>query len=282
MAAAGDIVVVDKINGSGEPTKYTSGSLYSAGFSVLLAALVTTRIVFGRSLSQHTGIYGDSGGNYLNSYSAVGNAKQVVYNSTTDELDTAPGSGACGHIFRVLGLTKFTIDGAGITVATGVPFTSAITVPRLNVNDAAGTIRAIIWQSSGVSRWGVYVDGVAEGGANTGSDFQIIRYSDAGGSLGNIVSIARSTGNGVFHANWSVDGVYQVNGTKVVGARDTGWTAMSGTVAASKGAHATITIAAAGAAYSQAHINTLVTEINKLSARVRAQDVMLRAHGLIN
>lgn len=85
---------------------------------------------------------------------------------------------------------------------------------------------------------------------------------------------------------------YHVNGTKVVGARDTGWTASTG-VTANKGANAMVTqttsLTAAGATYNQAYtsavtsaLNTTNTEVNKLSARVRALEDMLRTHGLIN
>lgn len=85
---------------------------------------------------------------------------------------------------------------------------------------------------------------------------------------------------------------YRVNGTKVVGARDTGWTASTG-VSANKGSNVMVTqsttLTAAPATYVQAYfsavstaLNTSNTEINKLSARVRALEDMLRTHGVMN
>jgi hypothetical protein len=50
------------------------------------------------------------------------------------------------------------------------------------------------FQTAGLNRWWLFTDQVAEGGSNTGSDFHIYRYTDAGAYLGEGLSITRSTG----------------------------------------------------------------------------------------
>jgi hypothetical protein len=72
---------------------------------------------------------------------------------------------------------------------------------------------------------------------------------------------------------------YYVNSIQVVGARDTGWTAMTGT-----GSKATLAAAAAGtvsAAYVQAEAQASRDRIAALEARLRSLDAALFTHGLI-
>ncbi len=79
--------------------------------------------------------------------------------------------------------------------------------------------------------------------------------------------------------NLAAGSVYQINAVKVVGARDTGWTAMTGT-----GSKAALAAAAAGtvsAAYVQAEAQASRDRIAALEARLRSLDAALVAHGLI-
>lgn len=80
----------------------------------------------------------------------------------------------------------------------------------------------------------------------------------------------------------SVTASYSVGGIKVVGARNTGWTAAEGTVAATKGAWTPNTMAAASAAYSQAEATAVRQQLNAAEARLKAIEQMARAHGLID
>lgn len=80
----------------------------------------------------------------------------------------------------------------------------------------------------------------------------------------------------------SVTTSYSVGGIKVVGARNTGWTAAAGTVVANKGAWTPNTLAAASAAYSQAEANAVRQQLNAAEARLKAIEQMSRAHGLID
>ncbi|MBF8642249.1 MULTISPECIES: hypothetical protein [Pseudomonas] len=71
---------------------------------------------------------------------------------------------------------------------------------------------------------------------------------------------------------------YRVNNVKVVGGRDTGWGAMTGT--ASKAAITTYEPTAAASTYTQTQMQNLMTAVQVLSRRVMAMDSMLRTHGL--
>jgi len=70
-----------------------------------------------------------------------------------------------------------------------------------------------------------------------------------------------------------------VGANKVVGARDTGWTAMTGT--GSKGALAAAAAGTASAAYVQAELQGALNRIAALEARLRSLDAALITHGLI-
>lgn len=73
---------------------------------------------------------------------------------------------------------------------------------------------------------------------------------------------------------------YKVGGTQVVSARNTGWTAATGT--GSKGAFAAAAAGTASAAYVQAELQGALNRIAALEARMVSIDAMLRIHGLIN
>ncbi len=80
----------------------------------------------------------------------------------------------------------------------------------------------------------------------------------------------------------SVATSYSVGGIKVVGARNTGWTAAGGAVVSNKGAWNPNTLAAASATYSQAEANAVRTQLNAAEARIKAIEQMARTHGLID
>lgn len=75
---------------------------------------------------------------------------------------------------------------------------------------------------------------------------------------------------------------YSVGGVKVVGPRQTGWTAAGGSVAANIGAWNPSTLAAASATYVQAEATQTRTQLNAAEARIKALEAAMRTHGLIN
>lgn len=105
--------------------------------------------------------------------------------------------------------------GLGSAATWGVG-TSGATIPLLNTSntwssrqtfgsvisataeiDIVGTTSSagkLIYLSGGALRWQVGKDSTAESGSNSGSDFTISRYSDAGAIVDNPIKITRSTG----------------------------------------------------------------------------------------
>jgi len=73
---------------------------------------------------------------------------------------------------------------------------------------------------------------------------------------------------------------YEVSGTKVIGARETGWTAGTGT--ANKGAFATYAGQDCSAAYVEAEAQATDDATKANSQRIKAIEDMARAHGLMN
>lgn len=93
--------------------------------------------------------------------------------------------------------------------------------------------------------------------------------------LGLVVGSGADRGVGTVN----VDASYYIGGTKVVGARSTGWAAMTGT--GSKAALAAAAAGTASAAYTQAELQAALNRVAGLEARLKAYDDALVAHGLI-
>jgi hypothetical protein len=119
-----------------------------------------------------------------------------------------------------------TTNGAGVLAWSG-PYAPAVggaylplvggTLTGYLALDGTPANRAIAGQTGGAMRWAIYPgDGAVEGGLNTGSNFTIQNYSDAGISIGPPpFSINRATGvatfGGAVNANGGITGV--VNGS---------------------------------------------------------------------
>lgn len=73
--------------------------------------------------------------------------------------------------------------------------------------------------------------------------------------------------------------VLRVNGQQIVGSRDTGWTAATGS--GSKGTFAASPAGTASAAYTQSELQSALNRVAALEARVVSYDAALRSHGLI-
>ena len=64
----------------------------------------------------------------------------------------------------------------------------------IQLNAVANQSAFVSLQSAGVKRWFFGKNNTAEGGSNTGSDFIITRYTDAGATIDNPFAVTRSTG----------------------------------------------------------------------------------------
>lgn len=71
--------------------------------------------------------------------------------------------------------------------------------PSFNVDGPAGTDRIIRFQSNTVNRWGLRTNTTAESGNNVGSNFQLVRYDDAGNLIGNVATFYRDDAYTVFN-----------------------------------------------------------------------------------
>ncbi|WP_336842192.1 phage tail protein [Serratia nevei] len=78
----------------------------------------------------------------------------------------------------------------------------------------------------------------------------------------------------------NVSGSYKVAGLQVLGARQTGWTAATGT--ANKGAFNADQSFTVGATYTQAEVQALADALKAACQRVKALEDMARTHGMIN
>lgn len=66
---------------------------------------------------------------------------------------------------------------------------------NLNISKAAGVLKGIYFQSSAGNRWGIYSNSTAESSTATGSDLVIERFNNSASTLGNAVTITRSSGD---------------------------------------------------------------------------------------
>ncbi|CAI0812992.1 phage tail protein [Serratia marcescens] len=80
--------------------------------------------------------------------------------------------------------------------------------------------------------------------------------------------------------NVNVSGSYKVAGLPVLGARQTGWTAATGT--ANKGAFNADPSFTVGATYSQTEVQALADALKAACQRIKALEDMARTHGMIN
>jgi hypothetical protein len=76
---------------------------------------------------------------------------------------------------------------------TGATFTGPVVV-----SGAAGTNKLLRLYTNATARWDIATDAVAESGANTGANFIVNRYTDAGTLLGTSLSVNRATGVATF------------------------------------------------------------------------------------
>lgn len=126
--------------------------------------------------------------------SASANQGRIDYDNATDSFSFFTNNASAMTISSAAAVTMagpLTINGGASVVGftlTGTGFTAAV------LTGPAGTVRSYVMQTSAVNRWAFQADATAEGGANSGSDFRINRYSDAGSILGVPVNINRATG----------------------------------------------------------------------------------------
>lgn len=74
-------------------------------------------------------------GHLITGYSSTSNAKNIIYNATTDDANTVPSSGSNRHLFQIRGAEKFTIDDDGaVSVVSGWLKFPATAIPSTDPN----------------------------------------------------------------------------------------------------------------------------------------------------
>lgn len=103
----------------------------------------------------------------------------------------------------------------------------------------------------------------------------------SGGGALIVGSIATPTGDKI-QSSGSVNTLisYKVDGVKVVGGRQTGWTAATGT--AYKGATNADIVFPLGATYNQSQVQSVADTLTQTRQRMKAIEDALRSHGLID
>ncbi len=92
------------------------------------------------------------------------------------------------------------------------------------IEGAAGTPRQLLFQTSSATaaqalgRWGIITNSTAEGGGNSGSDFQLFRYADNGAFIDAPLTVQRGSGAVVLSNGVTASGVVNLNGASGAGA----------------------------------------------------------------
>lgn len=84
-------------------------------------------------------------------------------------------------------------DSASTTLASVSAAGAALFTASASITGAAGTERAVNFQTAGSARWKLLASTGTESGANAGSNFGLWSYSDAGSLLNDVLTITRST-----------------------------------------------------------------------------------------
>jgi len=140
-------------------------------------------------------------------------AKKVQYTTNTPSANTdylaadntwkamtgggggVPYTGATADVD--LGTHSLTADSIGIGITAGsekLHIDGGASTTRVKIDADNGVSRILSFRTDDVQRWALRVDGT-ESGSNSGADFQVRRYNDAGAHIDNPIGINRSTGN---------------------------------------------------------------------------------------
>lgn len=105
---------------------------------------------------------------------------------------------AADVVFHRNGVLQLTLGSLLATFAGDVTISrSGAADAAFTVNRAAGQFGNIWFQTGGSFRWRVSVNGTAEGGANAGSDFEIVARADDGTAIDAPLTIARVAGGAI-------------------------------------------------------------------------------------
>jgi hypothetical protein len=142
-------------------------------------------------------------------------AQLQIGGGSLGQVPATDGNGNLSWVTPVTGGPFLPLSGG--TVTGNLTVTGIMTVNGPNsmvLNAAPGNQRAILGQSSGLTRWQLQLgDQTAEGAGNQGSNFSLSAYGLTGTFLGTWLSIARADGSTVFNGSGvTIQGGLAVNG----------------------------------------------------------------------
>lgn len=124
----------------------------------------------------------------------------------------------------------------GLSVSAGangaISINSPSGVASLIIQRTAGNYGQIVWYTGASTRWVMGANATSETGANAGSDFALIRYTDAGAAIDAPVFVSRATGQVTIQNNLIVGTTFNCGGSAGIG----GVLSVAGDIATSNGA----------------------------------------------
>lgn len=171
-------------------------------------------------------------------------------------------------------ITQNTSDIAGLTVRM---VTAESNITSIQTNVANLTTRVTTAEGSIITLQGEVTAIETNYISKAVSTSQSVQATGGSFLIGNIAT--PTTDKLQVEGSENVTVSYKVAGLQVVSARQTGWTAGTGT--ANKGAFNADQSFTVGAAYSQAEVQTLATALVATRQRLKALEDMARTHGLI-
>jgi hypothetical protein len=170
-----------------------------------------------------------------------------------------------------LGTHSLTADTIGIGTPAGsekLHIDGGASTTRVKIDADNGVSRILSFRTDDVQRWALRVDGT-ESGSNSGADFQVRRYNDAGAHIDNPIAINRSTGNITTAQN--VNGATPTEMGYLSGVTSSIQTQINSKIGVSKtfllGNHGGTTVAAAGTSYGGFVKNALTTLVQAFNVR---------------
>lgn len=171
------------------PPEWTAGTVTAIGTNLTN----TKGTLDGIAAEWTAGAVTTIGANLTNTKGTLASTDTNIWNAGTV---TDIGTGltlASGTITSDWQVGSATTIGTGLTLATGTMSATGV-FPSVYVSDAAGTGRAVDFQTAGSNRWSLGATSAAEGGGNAGSDLALDSWTDAGTPLTTLLTITRSTG----------------------------------------------------------------------------------------
>lgn len=187
------LATTEQLRAAYDASNYLSVTVGSTGGVTLDAVGSGAGFTFSDAIT----VSGASGRVYLNTDSGSISLGRIDGSASTPYIDFNAGATAVDYDVRLKVQSPTGTVGAGTLVAETTdlyvvgPSNSAA---YIEVSRTAGYVGALQFRSGSSTRWAVQATADSESGSNAGTNFNIRRFSDAGASLGDALTILRSSG----------------------------------------------------------------------------------------